>query len=192
MRRRYIGNSSANSKYGVFILHTNGDLYKRSEWSGSSSYAVGVAVVTPAHSFVIAKNNVTASEWGPSRPIPGVTTTAGNYDTARSDYKGRSNTDSILSYYSNRCAAWYCNEYTFPGGKKGYLPAGGEFHLVGLNISEVNACLEFIGTPLRSGDYWTSTQWHQDSAWAYDLNGHGCWGTPKSNTYSVRPFTSLE
>lgn len=194
MRRRYVSGNNANSKYGVFILHNDGELYESSKWNISSSYAVGVAVITPAHSFVIAKSVVKSGNWGGgfnNYLMSGVSTFEGNYEKARTDYKGKSNTEAILSYNVTNCAAYYCNAYTFPNGKQGYLPAAGELYIVMNNRDEINKCLNKLGTPIGNENYWSSTQWHAVSAWACNYID-GCWGTPKSNTYYVRPFTSLE
>lgn len=157
-------------KRGVFILDTDGNLIKRSEWSSSNnSKAVGVAVLSENCEFVIAPTPKFLSKyWCPSYTyISGVTTTSSQLE-AQADYKGIENSAAIVAVAgSNNYAAAYCQEYLFKNGKKGYLGSCGEWQEAYNNKAEINACMSLIGGDEISGNnfHWTSTQYDRDNAW---------------------------
>ena len=161
---------------GVYILSTDGYVYESSYWETSNnSDAVGVAVKTSACSFVIAPNEINAVQWGGNGTIiPGCTNTS-SQSTAQTDYNGKANTDAIVAQFgvpsrNNRYAAYYCLNYSFKNGAKGYLGAAGEWYQAYQNKSQINACMSLIGgDPLSDavGIYfkWSSTQYLNDNAW---------------------------
>lgn len=178
-------------------MHNNGALWKLENWNtGNNSLAIGVCVVTNQHSFMIAKRDTTSSLWGSNISITGITSNEGNYGKAKLDYDGYANTQQILLIERDKrnCAAYVCSNYILRDYPilYGYLGSAGEWWLIHLNINEINRALELIGgVRITIGDYWTSTQWHQYSAWACKVGGVGVWGTPKSNRYSNRALAKL-
>lgn len=154
---------------GIFILDTDGNLVKRSEWSKPNYYAVGVAVLTNNCKFVIAPDGRALSNWsvGSNELIAGVTTTS-NKSAAEKDYKGVQNTANIISKYgtSNTYAGKVCSSYTFRNGKNGYLGAAGEWMKVYNNKTEIDACLSKIGgEQIGESSAWSSTQYDRSRAW---------------------------
>ena len=126
---------------GVYIQHVNGSLYTESEWRTggySNSDANGVAVLSSDALFVIAKNTANSSKlyWGGyNKSLTGIVTTETSA-TALLDIDGAGNTNKIIDqlkgyndgYATGAPAAEACAAYTFPNGKKGYLPAIGEWN----------------------------------------------------------------
>lgn len=184
---------------GVFILDTNGNLVKRSEWRASNnSKAVGVAVLTNKCKFIIAPtecSNVLAwsTHGGFSDSVPGVTTTTAS-SVARKDYKGVSNSSAIVSRYhagTNYAAGW-CKNFTFRNGKGGYLGACGEWQEAYNNKDEIAACMSLIdGTEIRNSYYWTSSQYTADSAWMLVWSDNQVFGGRKEAVRYVRAFATL-
>lgn len=67
--RQMLGNRTINyDKYanGIYILHTNGLLFKRDKWNLPNDEAVGVAVISDNCKFVIAPDEcMDYIRWGP-------------------------------------------------------------------------------------------------------------------------------
>lgn len=83
---------------GVYIISTDGFAYERSAWKTSdNSKAVGVGVKTTKCSFVIAPVEQTSIQWGGYGTLINGCTTTTNSDTAKTDYKGKQNTDAIIA-----------------------------------------------------------------------------------------------
>lgn len=186
---------------GVYILHVNGNLYKREEWDTAwNTEAVGVAVLSDNCKFVIApEQNSDKPMWskgGAYDSVSGVTTTM-DTSTAKADYKGVQNSAAIVSKYGNSTdyAAGWCQNYTFKNGKKGYLGSCGEWQEVHNNKSEIDACISLIGGTAIATDYyhWTSTQGSSNSAWLLGWSG-GAVNRNRKNSlgYRVRAFAPLE
>ncbi len=186
-------------KRGIFILDTDGNLVKRSEWSTSNnSKAVGVAVLSGNCKFVIAPTQYSYKfKWsknGHRYAVPGVTTTTSN-STAKKDYKGVSNSSAIVSKYGagTDYAAGWCQNFSFKNGKKGYLGSCGEWQEAYNNKAEIDACMSLIGgTAIATYDYhWTSTQYDSGSAWKLTWSDGGVGNDPKGNDNRVRAFAAL-
>lgn len=155
---------------GVYIQHIDGSLYSIEEWSNrgfAPENANGVALILPDASFVIA-NEIAKSScvWSSdSEYISGVSITQ-DAEKAKTMLNGASNTEKILAFDGSvHSAAYYCDAYIFPNGKKGYLPAIGEFMKAEGWISEINAARQVIGLSPLKGTYWSSTQYYGASAW---------------------------
>lgn len=198
------GFASSTAPNGVYIQHSNGRLFLRSEWNIAwNSKAVGVAVKTAKCSFVIAPVEQTAIQWGGYGTLISGCTNAADLATAKKDYKGKQNTDAIITQLgtSIEYAAKYCRNYTFKNGEIGYLPALEELNEAYRNKSEVDACMSLIGgkalynssTPSNYRK-WSSTQYDSNYAWCLD------WKDGTKNTYykdyrhsfyCARPFAKL-
>lgn len=183
---------------GVMVQHIDGKLYTVNEWTGggfSNDLANGIAVITDATRFVIAKNDLSAQkQWSSntSNVIIGIMSTS-NKDEAKTDFSGYANTELML-VTDTKGAGYSCANFIFPNGSKGYLPAAGEWNQAYAYKSEIDAALLLIGgTAIRSSYYWSSTQTSGGSyAWRVGWNN----GTPnndssRSDTNYVRAFTVL-
>lgn len=189
---------------GVYICDNKSRLWKKSDWDTSNNdNASGVAVKTDNCAFVIAKEEQTSIQWGGYGTLINGCTTDTNFSTAKTDYKGKQNTDAIVSQLGihETYAARYCKEYTFPHGVQGYQPALGELYEAYQNKSEVDACMSLIGgKPLYDDSIsnyrkWSSTQFNNVNAlslaWA-DGNIHY---NNKGNSYNfncARPFAAFK
>lgn len=88
----------SNAPVGVYILSTDGFAYKRSAWNtANNSKAVGVGVKTSKCSFVIAPVEQTSIQWGGYGTLINGCTTTTSESTAKTDYKGKQNTDAIIA-----------------------------------------------------------------------------------------------
>lgn len=186
-------------KRGIFILDTDGNLIKSSEWNtGNNSKAVGVAVLSDNCEFVIApEQNSSTLMWskgGSYNSVSGVTTTT-DTSTAKKDYRGVQNSAAIVSMYgeSTNYAAGWCQNYTFKNGKKGYLGSCGEWQEAYNNKSEIDACMSLIGGTAIGTDYyhWTSTQYGSSDAWVLGWSDGVVLGYGKFNGNRVRAFAAL-
>lgn len=184
---------------GVFIIDKNDRLYKTTEefqQSGmSNSDAVGVLLVTDKVTIVIPPGMSSALQWSTSRQlVEGVTTTSDS-EVAVLDFKGKANTEAIVKALGqNAPAAYYCSNYTFKNGKKGYLPSLGEGKEILSNLESIYRLLYDISpeTDNLSTDYrcWTSTQDDISSAWEFEAIGLGIAGKTTSGMYAI-PIYSL-
>lgn len=185
---------------GVYIQHIDGKRYTTNEWTlggFSNDKANGVAVVTSECAFVIAKNDVSSStDWASdtSTLIDGVIT-AVDGDAAKADFSGAENTALITSLDTSQ-AAYLCANFTFPNGKKGYLPALGELWAANNHKTEINAALSLIGGAAFAGNstsirFWTSTQYDANNAWAVVWANGSVNKYKKTESYRVRSFTTL-
>ena len=185
-------------KRGVFILDTDGNLVKSTDWNTSNNNkAVGVAVLSDNCKFVIEYTESADSRYwslgGAYSDVPNVTTTT-DTTTAKKDYKGEENTNAIYSFFgSGSYAADWCKGRSFKNGKKGYLGSLGEWQEAYNNKAEVNACISLIGgTALNlSVYYWTSTQYSSTYAWRLYWSNGSVNSYRKDGTYRVRAFAAL-
>lgn len=188
---------------GVYICDNKSRLWKKSDWDTSNNdNASGVAVKTYNCSFVIAPVEQTSIQWGGHGTLINGCTTTTNSNTAKTDYKGKQNTDAIVSQLgtSETYAARYCKEYVFPHGVRGYLPSSGELYEAYQNKSEVDACMSLIGgKPLYDGSInnyrkWSSSQYDSNCAWnLYWNNGSNTYyiKSYSTNNYCARPFAAF-
>lgn len=191
---------------GVYIQHVNGALYTESEWTAggyANSDANGVAILSETvPAFVIAKENASSStiRWGGyGKTVPDIVT-ATSSATAVLDYDGAGNTPKIIEYLAGTNdgyvdgapAAEACAAFTFPNGKKGYLPALGEWQGAYNNKTAVVSAMSLIGgTAIKSDYYWSSTQYASNRSWPL---GWGYGYLDSSSKYDgnyVRAFAAL-
>lgn len=159
---------------GVYIIDTNDNLMDENSWDKNTQTTVGVALITDKVANVIPAGSYD-SDWSTrDQLVAGVTTTT-NKDTAIRDYKGKANTEAIVKALGqNAPAAYYCSNYTFKNGKKGYLMAAGEAQEILLNISKITTLLGLISPNTKNiGAYvpfWTSTQYSSYMSWISSNN----------------------
>lgn len=187
----------AEIKRGIFILDTDGNLVKRTDWNTSNnSKAVGVAVLSDNCKFVISPTeNSSNIQWGGyGTTISSIVTTT-DTATAKTDYLGSGNTDKIIAQLGagSAPAADYCRGVTFKHGEKGYLGSLGEWQEAYNNKAEIDACMSLIGgTAISTGYYhWTSTQSSSNDSWMLAWSGGNVRTTNKYNTARVRAFAAL-
>lgn len=83
---------------GIYILSTDGFVYQRSAWNtANNSKAVGIGVKTANCAFVIAPDEQTSIQWGGYGTLISGCTTTTDSSVATKDYKGKANTDAIIS-----------------------------------------------------------------------------------------------
>lgn len=131
-----------NPSPGVYIQDTEGYCFKKEDWNSNLGRTPnGIAVVSSANSFVVALNYVSSARISEdSEKNPGLSAKP-TVTQASSDFNGKSNTQSLINVYgSSNTIQGNCSNYTFPNGKKGYMPAAGQAQLIGLNITEINDC----------------------------------------------------
>lgn len=181
---------------GVFIIDTNDNLINKDSWSPTMQQTtVGVALITEKVAIVISTGLTTDLCWSKTNQLVGGVTTTTDSATAVQDFKGKANTEAIVKALGqNALAAYYCSNYTFKNGKKGYLMATGESQEIFVNIQKISELLDYINTDttnLNNGfEIWTSTQRNESMAWCHD--GRSCKTLSKTvdNNYVV-PIYSL-
>lgn len=117
---------------------------------------------------------------------------------AKADYDGATNTTNIMKLQSGTgYAAGWCNAFSFPSGKKGFLPSLGQMWAAYSNKAAVDAALTKAGgTALTSEYYWTSTFWCVYSGgnrvcWVLDWSVGAVGYDGLSGYYRVRAFCSI-
>ena len=192
---------------GVYIQHVNGSLHTEAEWTAggyANSDANGVAILSETvPAFVIAKEDASSStlQWGGYGKTITDIVTATSSATAVLDYDGAGNTPKIIEQLDGYTdsqgitgapAAEACAAFTFPNGKKGYLPALGEWQGAYNNKTAVVSAMTLIGgTAISSDYYWSSTQSYSNRSWyLYWGNGY-LRNYIKSNYGYVRAFAAL-
>lgn len=185
-------------KTDIYIQHIDGTLHTTDEWTTggyTNDQANGVALVCASTSFVIGKKDLSSKyKWASSsNKLDGILSTHQS-SIAITDFSGAANTEIILTLDTSG-AAYRCNNYIFPNGARGYLPAFGELYLVYCNLSTINNTLSIIGGTALAGEgyyHWSSTQYSSGyEAWIIVIDkGILSYGS-KSTTRKVRPFTTL-
>ena len=190
---------------GVYIQHVNGSLHTEAEWTAggyANSDANGVAILSSLASFVIAKEDASSSNlrWGGyAKTVPDIVTSTSSA-AAVLDYDGAGNTPKIIEflagtndgYVDGAPAAEACAAFTFPNGKKGYLPALGEWQGAYNNKTAVVSAMTLIGgTAIKSDYYWSSTQYNSDGSWSLPWNYGSLFYGSKGNGFYVRAFAAL-
>lgn len=181
---------------GVFIEHVNSSLYTLENWTAGgfpSSEANGVAVIAEECSFVIAKEQM-SNKKGWAEPsdvaIEGVTLTSSS-SAARTDFNGEANTALMLAQTTGG-AAHTCANYTFPNGRKGYLPALGEWVVAYRYATDIKAAMTKIDGVVQNWYHnWSSTQYSASKAWWLTMDGGSTGNGAKSTNTAIRPFTKV-
>jgi hypothetical protein len=181
---------------GVFIIDTNDNLINKDSWSPTMQQTtVGVALITEKVAIVISTELHTDLCWSKTYQLVGGVTTTTDSTVAATDYKGKANTEAIVKALGqNAPAAYYCSNYTFKNGKKGYLMAAGEAQEIFVNMRKISELLDFINpntTNLANGyEVWTSTQNNNSTAWRHDGMSLKTLSKTVDNNYVV-PICSL-
>lgn len=163
-------------KLGIFILETDGTMTEPENWNkGNSSTVLGVFVGGENCSFVLAPEGEERQWSSGSFLYPGVKNES-TEDAPINDFDGIGNTKKIIDALPNDTSnvAYYCNQYEFKNGKKGYLFALGEAMLAYINIDKINTAYtrlqsETVISSIGSG-FWTSNQQGSSQAWACGAN----------------------
>lgn len=158
-------------RQGAFVYTTDGKFYTADEWSAAISAgtvtnddAVGVAVISGEHRFVIAPQD--GATWLPICPSRnyGITTLTPITDTdlAKQDFDGEANTDALIQQFgdSTSLIEGYAKSYTFKNGKSGYVPALGELVTAWNYKGQINACRSAIGLGDIYSDYVSSSTYY--------------------------------
>ena len=159
---------------GVYIINTNNDLMDERSWDKNTQTTVGVALITDKVAIVIAAGSY-GSQWSTAATlVDGVTTTT-NKMVAKTDYKGKANTEAIVrALGQDALVAYYCSNYTFKNGMKGYLMAAGEAQEIYANIQKISALLDLISPDTNNlADnmrIYTSTQYNQFLIWSLSVD----------------------
>ena len=181
---------------GVFIIDTNDNLINKDSWSPTMQQTtVGVALITEKVAIVISTELTSDLCWSKTNQLVGGVTTTTDSATAVQDFKGKANTEAIVKALGqNAPAAYYCSNYTFKNGKKGYLMATGESQEIFVNMRKISELLDYINpntTNLNNGfEIWTSTQKNESMAWCHDGMSHKALSKTVDNNYVV-PIYSL-
>lgn len=181
---------------GVFIIDTNDNLINKDSWSPTTQQTtVGVALITEKVAIVISTGLHTDLCWSKTYQLVGGVTTTTDSTVAATDYKGKANTEAIVKALGqNAPAAYYCSNYTFKNGKKGYLMAAGEAQEIFVNMRKISELLNYINpntTNLANGyEVWTSTQNNNSTAWCHDGMSLKTLSKTVENNYVV-PIYSL-
>lgn len=188
-----------NPTNGVWILSTEGKYYTTDNWL-SSKTADCVAVITSNCRFGIALTEASSTmqiHSSYSGTLENYMTAISDEAQAKADYDGATNTTNIMKLQSSTSyAAGWCNAFSFPSGKKGFLPSLGQMWAAYSNKSAVDAALiKAGGSALTSAYHWTSTFWGvaggYRSCWIL-LWGDGYVSDFSLNfDYRVRAFASI-
>lgn len=159
LRRRMMMNAvgEATLAYGCYIQDTTGKLWKAGAWDGSAT-PNGVAVYDESCSFIIAlggDKQLAINSGNSSSSL----TSYNTEETAKADFDGAGNTDTLLSDYGSVTteSAGYCAAYTFPRGEAGYLGSAGEWNIAFKYKDEIDAIMALLGGDALKASYWTST-----------------------------------
>ena len=164
---------TTNPTNGVYIKDTEGYYHTTDAWDGTYT-ADCVAVITSNCRFGIALTEASDTmqiHSGYSGALENYMTAISDETQAKADYDGATNTTNIMKLQSGTgYAAGWCNAFSFPSGKKGFLPSLGQMWAAYSNKTAVDAALTKAGgTALTSAYYWTSTFWGVTSGYRH------CW-----------------
>lgn len=170
---------------GVYIGYTDGTISPyNSKISGKT--AEGVVLKTNNIQILLHKSEGSSKQWSSntSTQISGVTTTTSE-STAKTDYKGKSNTAAVVA------SGLAGSAFTFATalGADWYLPACGEMEQIRLNEANINTALGLIGgtqLAFSSRYYWSSTQYSSSGAWYWTYRSSRWVYYFKGNDYYCR------
>lgn len=185
---------------GVYIKDTDGYYCTIDEWSDTLT-ADCVAVITSSCRFGFALTEASGTKQmhgSYSGELENYMTAIEDDSAAKADYDGATNTTNIMKLQpSTSYAAGWCNAYTFPSGKSGFLPSLGQMWAAYINKEAVDAALTKAGgAALTSAYYWTSTFWGVSNSrrycWVLNwIDGYVNYNSLSSGGIRVRPFCSL-
>lgn len=160
---------------GMFFIDINDNLINVNSWNSDMlQTTVGVALITDKVAVVIPAGSKYLLRWSTERQLVEGATVANTLTDATNDFNGKANTEAIIKALGTKAeAAYYCSNYTFKNGKKGYLMSAGEAQEMCLNIDILVQMLNFLGSDINFGvgyKYWTSTQKADGLIWIVDEN----------------------
>lgn len=196
---------TTNPSYGTYIQATDGKCYTKDEWSKVSGLTPnGIAVVSETNSFVVSLKVVNESQISTDPyNIPGALITEyQTIDLASSDFKAKSNTEALINAYGNsNTIQGNCNNYTFPNGKKGYMPALGQAHLMVMNGYEIGQLIKVALSSSSASTITTcySSTFYGENAeyggmymnWAYGTTNEFYCSPINQPIWSCRPITDF-
>lgn len=155
---------------GTFIIDTNDNLIDRDSWDENTQPAVGVALITEKVAIVIPTGVKGHLLWSEERQLVEGVVATNDETEAFKDYNGKANTKVLVDTLgANAPAAYYCSNYTFKNGRKGYLMSVGEAMEISENIIAITTLLNVIDSGVdnlnNTTQYWTSTQCNNTMAW---------------------------
>lgn len=189
------GGSVPSYPNGIYIQHIDGRLFKTEEWTligYPNDEANGVAVVSDACRFVIAKTEKQYINWQNTATLIEGVATFTSLESAITDFDGVNNTDLM----TDSPAKGYCSGYTFPNGQQGYLGSAGEWNEFLKSYNAVDSAMTSIGGEsfFSNKKYWTSTQESQSNAWICTMITKLLYAEKKTYHTSVeyaRPFGKI-
>lgn len=190
---------------GVYIQDTDGYFHTTDAWDGTYT-ADCVAVITDSCRFGIALTEAPDTmqiHSSYSDPLENYITAISDESEAVFDYDGAANTANIMKLQSGTdYAAGWCNAFSFPSGKKGFLPSLGQMWTVQYNKDAVDAALaKADGTAIGINTYyWTSTFWGVATGgyrriwliyWSNSVSANVGGGGNVTGSNQVRAFCSI-
>lgn len=181
---------------GCFILDKDDNLIDGSLWDPATGNAVGVALITEKVAIVIATGRHTDGlAWSTeSQLVEGVVATT-DITEAFKDYNGKANTEVIVRALGTKApSAYYCYNYTFKNGKKGYLMSAGEAKEIYTNAETIANLLSTINPStsnlMADDEFMTSTQYNDSRFWCV-RNGSAVQLPKTTDNLSLFPIYSL-
>lgn len=181
---------------GCFILDKDDNLIDGSLWDPATGNAVGVALITEKVAIVIATGRHTDGlAWSTeSQLVEGVVATT-DITEAFKDYNGKANTEVIVRALDTKApSAYYCYNYTFKNGKKGYLMSAGEAREIYTNAETIANLLSTINPSTSNlmvdDELMTSTQYNDSWFWCV-RNGSASQLPKSTDNLSLFPIYSL-
>lgn len=180
---------------GTYILDKNDNLIDRNSWNEDSQAVVGVALITEKVAIVIPTGVERYLHWSEERQLVEGVVTTNDVTETYNDYNGKANTKVLVDTLgANAPAAYYCSNYTFKNGKKGYLMSAGEAMEINENIVAITTLLNVIDSGVVNLDdtmqYWTSTQCNATMAWRIKDEKIGTYMKDYTQPYTI-PICSL-
>ena len=157
----------------------------------------GIAVVTDETRYVVGlTRNPTNLKWQNSTGNISGLSDISSIDLAKADFNGRSNSNIIATASNGGANApvnEYCQNFTFPDGSKGYLPAAGELYIVYQNLTSINELLTLVGGMdiAQQLSYWSSTERSAGNAWSLEFKDGSVTNAIKTGARYIHPFTTL-
>lgn len=123
--------------------------------------------------------------------------TTNDIAVAELDFKGKHNTDEIISQLGagNAPAAEYCAQYSTEGfpARSWCLPALGQWQTAYYSKAKIDASMAAAnGMAINSNYHWTSTQYSSNYGWLSDWSDGNVNHDLKKNNYRVRAFCTYE
>ncbi len=145
-----------------------------------------IGVVVKDNKLIVA-SSLHRGEWGAMIDVAGLEATEIE-ENAKNDYNGTSNTLAIVSEFGTSSpissAGVYCYTY-YPQEaewtkNKWYLAAAGEvYDYIYLNYDKITDSWDKLSGTFYRTRFWTSTEYHQNGAWVFDISNKTLSGCAK-------------